>query len=193
MKWILSFNCIMVLMTSTCQEVVMQDTEIQNKAQRVPIYSIDNCVVKLLKILIDNCESDSGLTGYPYGFLFYSKQQELGYNVFVKPISTHGLNDASFYGAFLLGSKIFYCIGDKPNGLFRRSAQDSIEVKYCPKWRSSDSILINVFVDEFSDLNTLDIVQNITLNNEMYRFLIQPCTNPRKRVLRRIRHLSSCQ
>src|SRR6218665_180393 len=187
MRNIFGFIFMLLSLNVTCQ-VIENDTLIFNKSKRIPCYVVDTCVAPLLKRLVDNCGADATLSGYRFGFWFYSRKKDSCYFVTIKPIVTSCFYHANFYGAFVLYGKSFYCIGENLDILRKNLNKDSIEIKYRPPRPKNQSVVIDM--DILSDLNTIDVVKSITLNNKSYFFFIQPCTNMSKKTLRKIKKIN---
>ena len=163
--------------------------------KRLPIYKIDSCAVELLKVLLDNCNSNCSLDKFPYGFLFYSKNKKDSFSIIIKPIESTWFYNANFFGVFKICNRYFYCMGDKPNSLITKTASDSIVIKNRIRDVKSkkDSIAIIFDINRFSDLNTLEIEKFIFCNHEKFIFYIQPCNNMSRNELRKINKIKSGQ
>lgn len=173
-------------------QIIEKDSLILNEIKEIPLYELDTCISQLLKKLVDNCRADTSLNKYNYGYLFYSKNKDSCFCITIKPIETSKFYDVNFYGAFEVYGRMFYCIGDKPDILLKKTVQDFIEIRPTDKPKN-DSIAIALVMDRFSDLNTIQVVKNITLNNQSYSFFIQPCNILNKKVLRRFKYKPNCK
>lgn len=159
---------------------------------QIPIYELDICTAQIFKKIVDNCGADTTLNRYTYGFLFYSKNKGFYFSITIKPIEISNLYDVGFYGSFEVDGHKFYCVGDKPDILLKKMGQDSIVIRRTQKPKN-DSIAIDLVMDRFADLNTVQVVQNVTLNNQLYYFFIQPCTKLSKKEVRRFKLNSNCK
>jgi len=185
-----------LLFSSFCLSVYSQvskdDTLQLSGRKKIPLYEIKECVVPLLINVVDNCRSDSLLNKHPYGYLFYSKKKSSNFSIIIKPIETLWFFNPNFYGVFDLQGIKFYCLGDVPD-LLNKTVSDYIEIEYVEKKTAQqDTIAIALAMNRFSDLNTKQVIKNITINKQLYLFYIQPCSNLTKKEIRKIRNRVYC-
>jgi len=149
-----------------------------------PVFNLNNCVNNQLRILIENCNRYHQFSR-PNEYLFYSKVQDYGYSIIVKPIEIIPFYEKNIYGCFRLYNKTFYCIGNKPKDLFSTEIYDSIAIIE-RNIETNDSVN-NFPHDSFSDLNTKEIEINIIYKQLQYKFIIQPCTSFLRKEIKKLK------